>query len=239
MKRHHVFISGVSRGIGENLARFFLKRGWAVVGVSRTKPRLAHAVFSWYRCDIAKPAAVARLFRNRRWRFDCIIANAATGGPIGLSLAISEKSWGAVFDVNFFSHLEIARHAIRHARIGAAFIFLSGRGAATSRPLAGPYAISKLAVTKLAEQLAGEYPRFRFYAIAPGAHDTAMARDHLRRLGEPTPSPTDFLLVERLMMRLLADRKGRLNGRLIHVRDDLARLLSVREGGYIRRMEKR
>lgn len=237
-RKRTVFISGVSRGIGENLARSFLGRGWNVVGVSRTKPRFSHPGFLWVRCDLTDTAAVRRLFRGRRWRLDCVIANAATGGPIGPSLAISERAWRAVFDANFFSHLGVARHAIRRARPGAAFVFLSGRGAVSPRPLAGPYAISKLAVTKLAEQLALEYPRFRFYAIAPGSHDTRMARAHLEKLGEPMPPPTDFKLVERLIGRLIRDRSGRMNGRLIHVRDDLSSLLSLPGGGSIRRVER-
>ncbi len=234
-----VFLSGVSRGIGDGLAGFFLRRGWRVLGVSRTKPRITHPAFTWRRCDITNPAAVARLFRGRRRRFDCVIANAATGGPVGPALSIPGASWRAVFDANFFSHLEVARHAVRHARPGAAFIFLSGRGAVSPRPFAGPYAISKLAVTKLAEQLSGEYPRFRFYAISPGAHDTRMARAHLRALGESAPEPLPFVLLERLILRLIKDRSKRLSGRLIHVRDRISRLLSLPEGGYIRRIEKR
>lgn len=219
--------------------RFFLRQGWAVIGVSRTKPKLRHPAFVWRRCNISDPAAITRLFSGRRWRFECIIANAATGGPIGPSLSLSGRQWRLVFNTNFFSHLEVARNAIQRARPGAAFIFLSGRGAVTPRPLAGPYAISKLAVTKLAEQLAIEYPRFRFYAIAPGAHDTAMARAHLSALGEPRPDPLPFVELEGLVLRLIKDKKGTLSGRLIHVRDRIERLLSVPEGGYIRRREKR
>ena len=75
------------------------------------------------------------------------VSATATGGPIGRSLAIPEKSWRAVFDANFFSHLEVARRIRPFCRKGAVFIFLSGRGAVTARPLAGPYALSKLAVT--------------------------------------------------------------------------------------------
>lgn len=233
------FISGVSRGIGEGLARFFLRRGWAVVGVSRSKPRLSHALLTWHKCDITDPAAVRRLFRGRRWKFDCVIANAAAGGPIGPSLEIPQTAWREAFEVNFFSHLEVMRYIIRRAKTGAAFLFLSGRGAVSPRPRAGPYAISKLAITKLAEQLALEYPRFRFYAVAPGAHDTAMARAHLAALGEHTPDGVPFGALERLILRLIADREGRISGRLVHVRDQIGRLLSVPEGGYIRRIEKR
>lgn len=237
-RKRTAFISGVSRGIGENLARYFLSRGWTVVGVSRTAPSIRHPAFTWKRCDISRPTEVRNVFSGMTRRFDCIIGNAAQGGPIGPALSIPAVVWRAVFDTNFFSHLEIVRHAIRHATPGAAFVFLSGRGAVSPRPLAGPYAISKLAVTKLAEQLAIEYPRFRFYAIAPGSHDTRMARAHLEKLGEPMPPPTDFKLVERLIGRLIRDRSGRMNGRLIHVRDDISSLLSLPGGGSIRRVER-
>lgn len=239
MASRHVFISGVSRGIGAAMARFFLDQGWSVFGVSRGTPSLQHQAFTWKRCDIARPTDVRKVFSRMTQRFDCIIGNAATGGPIGRSLSIPLRQWRRAFDVNFFSHLEVVRHAVRRAKPGAAFIFLSGRGAVSPRPLAGPYAISKLAVTKLAEQLASEYPRFRFYAIAPGAHDTRMAREHLRLLKEPTPEAAGIRPVAALLDRLIGDRKGRLNGRLIHIHDNGARLLSIPEGGYIRRREKR
>ncbi len=239
MAIRHVFISGVSRGIGEALARSFLAKGWEVFGVSRGAPSIRHSLFTWKRCDVSKPADVKKVFSRMTRRFDCVIGNAATGGPIGRALSIPLRQWREVFDVNFFSHLEVVRRAVGRAKPGAAFIFFSGRGAVSPRPLAGPYALSKLAVTKLAEQLASEYPRFRFYAIAPGAHDTKMAREHLRLLKEPTPEAAGIRPVARLLGRLIRDRKGRLNGRLLHIRDDVERLLSVAEGGYIRRREQR
>jgi len=172
-------------------------------------------------------------------RLSCVVANAARGGPVGPSLDIPLREWRKTIDVNFFAHLDVVRHAIAHCRPGASFIFLSGGGAVTPRPLLGPYAISKLAIAKLAEQLALEYRRFRFYAVAPGTHDTRILRGLFRGLATVPPPLTAFGDVERLLDTLVNDRAGRLNGRLVHVHDDVRALLSVADGGYIRRVEKR
>ena len=91
----------------------------------------------------------------------------------------------------------------------------------TPKPFVGPYAVSKLAVTKLAEQLALEYPSFRFYALAPGAHNTKLFDEQNSMSSGPLPRFVDFADVERLLETLLGDTDGRLRGKLIHVRDDV------------------
>lgn len=207
--------------------------------VSRSQPRIRHGRFFWERCDISDPVAVNRVFAGITETFSCVVNNAARGGPVGPSLQIPLWQWRKTFEVNFFSHLDIVGHAIEHCNPGACFIFLSGGGAVTPRPFLGPYATSKLAITKLVEQLSLEYKKFRFYAVAPGTHDTRILRELFRGLQRTPPRFTDFEDVERLLETLVNDRGGRLNGRLLHVRDDVRALLSIEDGGYIRRVEKR
>lgn len=235
----NVFISGASRGIGEKTALFFLRKGWTVVSVSHSKPGIRHPGFIWERCDIANPRAVTRVIGTIKRRFDCVVHNAAQGGPVGRSLDVPLGEWRAVFETNFFSHLNITRQIVRHCRRGASFIFFSGGGAVTPRANLGPYAMSKLAIVKLVEQLSLEEKRFRFYAIAPGTHETRMLRRLFSRLQEVPHETTEFQVVERLLDTLIRDRSARLSGRLLHVRDDLEALVTLKDGGYVRRVEQR
>jgi NAD(P)-dependent dehydrogenase (short-subunit alcohol dehydrogenase family) len=108
----------------------------------------------------------------------------------------------------------------------------------TPRPQVGPYAISKLALVKLAEQLALEYPGLRFYGLAPGAHPTKLFEEQ-RRVATTAPPFAHLSDVARLLHTLIADGEGRLNGRLIHIRDDIEKLLSLKDGGTVRRVERR
>jgi NAD(P)-dependent dehydrogenase (short-subunit alcohol dehydrogenase family) len=164
---------------------------------------------------------------------------AGMSGPVGSALSLPASGWRETFEVNFFAPLAIAQSLLGRARPNACAIFFSGGGAVTPRPLVGPYAVSKLAVVKLAEQLALDHRGFRFYAIAPGAHDTEIFKEQNTKTGEPQPKFAEFSAVERLIRAFLDDADGRLNGRFIHIRDDLDKLRSLPEGGTIRRIEVR
>lgn len=233
----NILITGISRGIGLALARSFLGKGWTVFGLSRSVPPLAHERFRWQSCDLSSAAATAAAIADWDTAFDAVIHNAAVLGPMGKALDIPSRGWRETFDVNFFAPLEITRLVLPLCREKACFIFFSGGGAVTAKPWVGPYALSKLALVKLVEQLALEYPEFRFYALAPGAVDTAIFREHHKRSGGPMPRFTAFGEIERLIGIFLDDTERLLNGRLVHVRDDLEALRTLADGGYIRRVE--
>ena len=233
----NILITGVSRGIGFNLARSFLAQGWTVFGLSRSAPPLEHERFRWRSCDLSSVKTAEEAIADWGAAFDAVIHNAAQLGPMGRALDIPIRGWRETFDVNFFAALEITRLVLPFCRNKAGFIFFSGGGAVTAKPSVGPYALSKLALVKLAEQLALEYPEFRFYAIAPGAVDTAIFKEHYKRSGGSIPRFTDFDEIDRLIGVFISDRQGRLNGRLVHVRDDIEKLLALAEGGLVRRVE--
>jgi len=237
-EQRNAIITGVSSGIGRYLAECLLQEGWSVHGVSRRRPEIRDPRFRWDECDLGDPRAVGALAGRCAAPIDVVIHNAAISGDLGAGLDIDLAAWRAAFEVNFFAPLSLTKGLVAHCRPNACFIFLSGGGAVTARPLVGPYAISKLAVVKLAEQLALEYPTFRFYALAPGAHPTRLFEEQQRVTSEQPPF-ADLKKVGQLLQTLLADSDGRLNGRLIHVCDDIEKLLSVEGGRTVRRVERR
>lgn len=232
-------ISGVSGGLGGDIARFLLADDWDVHGLSRTKPDFKHERFFWQEADLAQPAKLRGALSSLRQSFDALILAAGMSGPVGPGLILPLDGWRETFEVNFFAPLAIAKEMFVRLRPNACIIFFSGGGAANARPLVGPYAASKLAAVKLAEQLALDHKGFRFYAIAPGAHDTKIFREQRAGTGEPAPKFAEFSQVEKLIRTFISDTAGRLNGRFVHVRDDVEKLLSFPEGGMIRRFEAR
>jgi benzil reductase ((S)-benzoin forming) len=235
----HVIITGVSTGIGNNLAKFLLGQGWSVYGLSRQQPDLEGSHFFWRRCDLRDPAAVAAFVAHLPAAIDVVVHNAGASGAVGPALDLELAAWRDAFEVNFFAPLNLTKQVMQRCRANACFIFLSGGGSVTPKPFVGPYAVSKLAVTKLAEQLALDYPNFRFYAMAPGAHNTKLFEEQNSMTSGKLPPFADFADVARLLQTLIADTDGRLRGRLVHVRDDIEQLLSVPDGGTVRRVERR
>ena len=236
---NQVLITGVSRGIGEIIARFFLGRGWTVHGLSRSPPALSDPRLVWHRVDLRNAEDLERVLGKLAGPLDCVVLNAGMLGPMGTSLEIPIAGWRETFDVNFFTPLAIIKAVLPKCTPNAYLIFLSGGGAVTPLSGVGPYALSKLAIVKLVEQLSLEEDRARFYAMAPGAVDTKIFREHHARSGGDMPKFTTPGEIETLLGQFLEDRDGRLNGKLVHVRDDVAKLLSVRDGGFVRRVEAR
>ena len=235
----HVIITGVSTGIGNKLTRFLLQEGWSVYGLSRRKPDIEASHFFWCACDITHPAAVAAAVQHLPATIDALVHNAGASGAVGPGLSIELEAWRTAFEVNFFAPLNLTKQVVERCRSNACVVFLSGGGSVTPKPFVGPYAVSKLAATKLAEQLALEYPRLRFYALAPGAHNTKLFEEQNSMSSEKLPPFAEFAAVTRLFQTLIDDTDGRLNGKLVHVRDDIEQLLSVPDGGTIRRVERR
>lgn len=232
-------LTGVSSGIGNYLAEFLLQEGWSVSGLSRREPEIRHSRFDWHSCDLSDAQAIVSLTQHLSTPIDLVVHNAGVSGDVGPGLEIDLAAWRTAFEVNFFAPLSLTKHLMAHCRPNACFVFLSGGGAVTARPLVGPYAISKLALVKLAEQLALEYPGLRFYALAPGAHPTKLFEEQQQVASTTPPVFADLAEVARLLQTLIADTDGRLNGKLVHVRDDIEKLLSVQDGGTVRRVERR
>jgi NAD(P)-dependent dehydrogenase (short-subunit alcohol dehydrogenase family) len=230
-------VTGVSSGLGKYLAEFLLQQGWSVAALSRREPQIRHSHFVWQACDLGDARAVDGVVEHLPAPIDLVIHNAAVSGGLGPGLEIDLAAWRHAFEVNFFAPLSLTKHLLARCRPNACFVFLSGGGAVTPRPRVGPYAISKLAVVKLAEQLALEYPGSRFYALAPGAHPTRLFEEQHRASSSPPPPFAALDQVARMLERLIDDTPGRLNGRLVHVRDDIEKLLSVPGGGTVRRVE--
>lgn len=165
-----------------------------------------------------------------------LINNAALPGPGGKLHEVDFSEYERTLRVNlaapaFLSHLLLRRW--ESTRVNGLILNLSGGGATRARPGFSAYAITKTALVRLTETLAAEYPRHRFYAIAPGALMTPMI-EAILRMDPARIDPGDWAEAKRrraeggesperaaeLILWLLHERPVHLSGKLIHVADD-------------------
>ncbi|MCA7928581.1 oxidoreductase [Burkholderia cepacia] len=161
-----VLITGVSSGLGRELAQRLLAEGARVAGTVRGAEqvaefeRLAPGRALGVLMDITQPDAVTAGVQRVLERFGRIdvLANNAGVGTVGAVEETTEADARQIFDVNFFGGLRVI-HAVlptmRRQRSGHIVQFSSIAGFA-GYPGLGVYAAAKAATGVLGEALAGE-----------------------------------------------------------------------------------
>src|ERR1700675_4996314 len=109
-------VTGVSRGLGEALARALLAGGFAVTGIGRASgAALSGASYRFVACDLAHTvtidAALTPAFRaiaDARPEFLCLINNAATAGPVGTIGSLEAEALAASMAANLVAPIAVA-----------------------------------------------------------------------------------------------------------------------------------
>jgi NAD(P)-dependent dehydrogenase (short-subunit alcohol dehydrogenase family) len=175
----HVFITGVSSGIGHSLAEAYLDRGCRVYGVSRRRPadlatRDGFAFESLDLCDHARIAPALESLLAGVDRVHLAVLNAGVLGPFGDLGQIPLADLGQVTDVNLWANKTLLDGLFSESRVIDQVVTLSsGASVNGNRGWAG-YAISKAALNMLTRLYAQERPATHFCALAPGVLQTAM-----------------------------------------------------------------
>jgi NAD(P)-dependent dehydrogenase (short-subunit alcohol dehydrogenase family) len=213
-ERKTLILTGASRGIGHATVKRFSSAGWRVISCSR---RPFPEDCPWeagpedhIQVDLADPddtlkaiAVMRERLMAQGGRLNALVNNAAIspkgeGGRRLSSLETGHKDWLAVFQVNFFAPIMLARGLIEElAAAGGAVVNVSSIAGSRVHPFAGSaYATSKAALAALTREMAADFaPRgIRVNAISPGEIDTAIlspgtdkliADIPMRRLGLP------------------------------------------------------
>ncbi len=190
--RKTVIITGASRGIGHATATLFLERGWNIITCSRgDSPPECGRDPNWtchIPTDLADADSLASFVEQ---------AKAALGGkPLHAlvnNAGISPKApfkerlgclngdidaWRAVFELNFFAGLKLARGFAAPLHKGkGAIVNITSIAGHKIHPFAGSaYSISKAALSALTRELANEFAALdvRVNAVAPGEIETEM-----------------------------------------------------------------
>jgi benzil reductase ((S)-benzoin forming) len=179
-------ITGVSRGLGESLARLALAGGFAVTGIGRSTPvTLSGPSYQFFACDVSDIAAIdatlAPVFSDlaaQHPAFVCLINNAAVAGPVGTIGALESAAVHTAIAANLVAPVAIANLFCRAFAAPTTRRIINVSSGAADSPLAGggPYSIAKAGLEMLTRQLAAEHDAatFRAISVRPGVIDTGM-----------------------------------------------------------------
>ncbi|MGE3066603.1 MAG: SDR family NAD(P)-dependent oxidoreductase [Hyphomicrobiaceae bacterium] len=214
-ERKTLILTGASRGIGHATVKRFSSAGWRVITCSR-HPFPENCPWEMgpedhIQVDLGDPADTLRAIdlmrerlRDQGSRLNALVNNAGispkdeAGGRLG-TIETPLDAWKAVFQVNLFAPLLLARgllHELESAK--GAVVNVTSIAGGRVHPFAGAaYATSKAALQGLTREMASDFgPKgIRVNAISPGEIDTAILSPGtdrivqenipLRRLGEP------------------------------------------------------
>jgi NAD(P)-dependent dehydrogenase (short-subunit alcohol dehydrogenase family) len=182
------FITGVSRGLGEAIARAALIEGDTVIGTVRDKaapdltsgPGKLHVVTLDVTDGEAVEAAVTQAFA-RAGTIDVIVNNAGYG-LLGAFEKATDSETRRLFEVDVFAPFRIIRAALPYLRAQRSGHIINVTSIAGRAPGAGSalYAAAKYALEGLSASLAQEVRSFgvKVTAVAPGAFRTDFLSSH-------------------------------------------------------------
>ena len=209
MKRR-ALITGVSGGIGSATAQAFLNDKWDVIGLDVNPPPtdLADNI-SFHLCDLSDRAqTIATLQRSLAEQpLHALVNNAAV--QLNKSLKqTSDAEWDLLMAINFGAAFVCIRecHEALVAARGSVVNVSSVHGVATSSNVAA-YTTSKGALLALTRAASIELSEagVRCNAVLPGATDTQMLRDGLKRRPHPEgPEGNLQKIIERTPLHALA-----------------------------------
>lgn len=189
-KGKNVFITGGGSGIGAETAHHFAAAGAsriAIVG-RREQPLLDTKasinqkypgvdVFTTS-ADMMQKVAVDAVFASfaRSGKIDVLISNAGYVGTQDLVHTADAEKYLEAISVNVTQALHVAQAFARHAADNAVVVETNS-SAAHVNFASMAYSVGKLAVFRLWDLFAFEFPKMRVYHVQPGVVDTAMNKE--------------------------------------------------------------
>jgi NAD(P)-dependent dehydrogenase (short-subunit alcohol dehydrogenase family) len=196
-----IIVTGASRGLGAEIARWLGAAGARVTLIARTEAALAEVARSLAAsggdalvcpADVADREACGQAVEKTLDRFgwlDGLVNNAGILPPV-MSIERSDPdAWVRNIAVNLLAPFYLIRAAIPALRASAGRVVNVSSGAA-QKPIGAwsAYCAAKAALTHLTAVLAVEEPRITAVAIRPGVIDTAM-QQLIRREGPLAMDP--------------------------------------------------
>jgi len=166
-----VFITGISRGIGFGLAKYYLEEGAEVYAIGRSNP-FGDAI-KFYKVDMGAfeklPRALDALEIYED--LDLAILNAGILGEIKFMKEWSVKELQNIFDINVWANKVLIDELSPFTK---KIVVMSSGAAVNGNPGWGGYSLSKCAVNMMVNIYSKELVDTKIYALAPGVIDTDM-----------------------------------------------------------------
>ena len=194
-----VLVTGASKGLGYEVAKYFLKFGSNLMICSRNHIQIRKAYKKLNKIkkqnqkifysvtDISSFKQVEKLINKtikKLKKIDVLVNNAAIHGPIGHIEKINWDEWVKTIQINLFGSVLLCRTVLPYfkKRNKGKIIQLSGGGAASPLPFISSYAVSKAAIVRFVENLSEEVKNYNIYinAVAPGPLNTDMLKEVLK-----------------------------------------------------------
>jgi NAD(P)-dependent dehydrogenase (short-subunit alcohol dehydrogenase family) len=249
-------ITGAGRGIGKRLAMGFANAGIKVGLIARTERELdatrleikqsGGEVFA-AKADVRVWSEISGAIHNLTRKFhshgaevDVLIAAAAVQGEIGPFAESDPKQWTTLLDTNILGVMHSLRAVLPGMidRRRGKIIVVTGGGSEAPRPNFAGYAVSKTAIVRLVETVAGEVRDFNIQinCFSPGGAYTSMTDDILAagdRAGAMEIERAEKVRLTggiaaekqiQFALFLASERSNHITGKLVHVSDDLKKL---------------
>lgn len=186
----HVFITGISSGIGKAFLEYYLKQDIVVTGIGRTNPQV-EGNYSFMECDFSNLSQVKALSLKSEENELLLINNAGTIGAIQRVSDQHMSDLDEVMTVNAISPMLLCQKIIQENPEKKITIFNISSGAANRAiPSWAGYCSSKIALDRFSETLQLEEEEklsdIRVYSVAPGVVDSKM-QEKIR-----SAAPVDF-----------------------------------------------
>ena len=115
MGKKSILITGTRKGIGKDLANYYLSKEYHVIGCSRSNIDFNHNNYTHFNLDISDEQSVKKMFlsiRKKKMNLEILINNAGLASMNHFLLTPLKKSH-EIFDTNFFGTFLISREAAK------------------------------------------------------------------------------------------------------------------------------
>lgn len=183
MIKKKYLITGTRKGLGKELANYYLSLGHEVAGCSRGKSSIKHSNYIHFELDVSDEKSVIKMVRsvNRHFEGIDILLNNAGIAAMNHLLTTPYKNARSVFDTNFFGTFLLTREVSKVMMKQGKGAIINYSTVAVPLDLAGEavYAASKSAVESFTRTSAKELGQFgiRVNAVGPTPVYTDLVRN--------------------------------------------------------------
>jgi len=223
-----MLVTGNSKGIGKEISKFYLGRGFNVIGCSRSKTDLDSKNYLHFTLDIASEEAVMEMFKqiNRQFgKLDVLINNAGVAS-MNYLLFSTLKEMRKVVETNLYGTFLSSREAVKLMKKNKFGRIINISSIHTDLDIQGCsiYSASKAAIEKFSSQIANEINQ---YGITTNilslsvVNDLGMSKDLsdavIKKILDKTPTgqPININDVVKSIDNLIESTSDKINGQKI------------------------